>query len=71
MQKIPMPNPIAELDGDEMTRVLWRMIKETLRIMGAPDIGGVRAPLYDITEEDKAICRECAKQIQILVAQYA
>ena len=30
MQKIPMPNPIAELDGDEMTRVLWRMIKETL-----------------------------------------
>ena len=25
-----MPNPIAELDGDEMTRVLWRMIKETL-----------------------------------------
>ena len=30
MQKIPMPNPIAELDGDEMTRVLWRMIKDTL-----------------------------------------
>ena len=25
-----MPNPIAELDGDEMTRVLWRMLKETL-----------------------------------------
>lgn len=30
MQKIPMPNPIAELDGDEMTRVFWRMIKDTL-----------------------------------------
>jgi dihydrodipicolinate synthase/N-acetylneuraminate lyase len=50
---------------------MYGMIKETLRIMGAPDIGGVRAPLYDITEEDKAICRECAKQIQILVSQYA
>ena len=25
-----MQNPIAELDGDEMTRVLWRMIKDTL-----------------------------------------
>ena len=25
-----MNNPIAELDGDEMTRILWRMIKETL-----------------------------------------
>ena len=25
-----MPNPIAELDGDEMTRILWRMIKDTL-----------------------------------------
>ncbi|MBQ9044682.1 MAG: NADP-dependent isocitrate dehydrogenase [Oscillospiraceae bacterium] len=27
---IEMKNPIAELDGDEMTRVLWRMIKDTL-----------------------------------------
>ena len=27
--KIPM-NPIAELDGDEMTRVLWKQIKEEL-----------------------------------------
>ena len=30
MKKISMPNPIAELDGDEMTRVLWRMIKDEL-----------------------------------------
>ena len=30
MHRIPMPNPIAELDGDEMTRILWRMIKDTL-----------------------------------------
>ena len=30
MTKIPMQNPVAELDGDEMTRILWRMIKDTL-----------------------------------------
>ena len=30
MMKIPMQNPIAELDGDEMTRILWRMIKDEL-----------------------------------------
>ncbi|MEE1182567.1 MAG: NADP-dependent isocitrate dehydrogenase, partial [Treponema sp.] len=30
MAKIEMKNPIAELDGDEMTRVLWAVIKEKL-----------------------------------------
>ena len=25
-----MQNPIVEMDGDEMTRVLWQMIKEEL-----------------------------------------
>ena len=25
-----MPNPIAELDGDEMTRIIWAMIKDEL-----------------------------------------
>ena len=30
MKKISMPNPIAELDGDEMTRIIWAMIKEEL-----------------------------------------
>jgi isocitrate dehydrogenase len=28
--KIPMKNAIAELDGDEMTRVLWALVKEKL-----------------------------------------
>ena len=27
MEKIKMQNAIAELDGDEMTRVLWGMIR--------------------------------------------
>ncbi|MDY4888947.1 MAG: NADP-dependent isocitrate dehydrogenase [Sphaerochaetaceae bacterium] len=30
MKKIKMTTPIVEMDGDEMTRVLWKMIKETL-----------------------------------------
>ena len=30
MKKISMPNPIAELDGDEMTRIIWAMIKNEL-----------------------------------------
>ncbi|WP_010259824.1 NADP-dependent isocitrate dehydrogenase [Treponema primitia] len=28
--RIPMKNPIAEIDGDEMTRVLWALVKEKL-----------------------------------------
>ena len=28
MQKIKMTTPIVEMDGDEMTRVLWKMIKD-------------------------------------------
>ena len=28
MAKIKMTTPIVEMDGDEMTRILWKMIKE-------------------------------------------
>ncbi len=30
MNKIPMTTPIVEMDGDEMTRILWKMIKDEL-----------------------------------------
>jgi isocitrate dehydrogenase, NADP-dependent, eukaryotic type len=30
MEKIKMTTPIVEMDGDEMTRVLWKMIKDQL-----------------------------------------
>ena len=30
MDKIKMTAPIVEMDGDEMTRILWKMIKEHL-----------------------------------------
>ncbi len=30
MRKIQVENPVVELDGDEMTRIIWAMIKEKL-----------------------------------------
>ena len=30
MKKIPVKNPVVELDGDEMTRIIWRFIKDKL-----------------------------------------
>ena len=30
MEKIQMKTPLVEMDGDEMTRILWQMIKEQL-----------------------------------------
>lgn len=30
MSKIRVVNPVVELDGDEMTRIIWKMIKEQL-----------------------------------------
>ena len=29
-KKIVVKNPVVELDGDEMTRILWRWIKDKL-----------------------------------------
>ena len=29
-KKVKVENPVAELDGDEMTRVIWKMIKDLL-----------------------------------------
>jgi isocitrate dehydrogenase len=30
MARIKVKNPVVELDGDEMTRIIWRYIKEKL-----------------------------------------
>ena len=30
MEKIKMKTPLVEMDGDEMTRILWQMIKDEL-----------------------------------------
>ena len=30
MDKIKVANPVVELDGDEMTRIIWSFIKDKL-----------------------------------------
>ena len=30
MSKIKMNTPLVEMDGDEMTRIIWKMIKDIL-----------------------------------------
>ena len=30
MAKIKVKNPVVEMDGDEMTRIIWKYIKEQL-----------------------------------------
>ena len=30
MAKIKVQNPIVEIDGDEMTRIIWKWIRERL-----------------------------------------
>ena len=30
MSKIKVDNPVVELDGDEMTRIIWQFIKDKL-----------------------------------------
>ncbi|MDR2803025.1 MAG: NADP-dependent isocitrate dehydrogenase, partial [Treponema sp.] len=30
MQKIAMKTPLVEIDGDEMTHILWELVKEKL-----------------------------------------
>jgi isocitrate dehydrogenase len=32
IRKIKVKNPVVELDGDEMTRIIWKDIKERVRL---------------------------------------
>jgi isocitrate dehydrogenase len=31
-KKIVVKNPVVELDGDEMTRIIWKKIREEVRL---------------------------------------
>ena len=48
MSKITVKNPIVELDGDEMTRIIWDFIKKKL-ILSAHDVadGGLFITLLE------------------------
>ena len=45
MEKIQMTTPLVEMDGDEMTRILWKMIKYDLKEMWKSPNGTIRAIL--------------------------
>ena len=49
---------------------MYGMIKETLRKLGGPDCGSVRAPLAELVEADYAIADECAAMIKAAVEKY-
>ena len=50
---------------------MYAVIKGILRLNGGPDIGGVRAPLYNLQPEDMPIVEACAADIRGLIAKYA
>ena len=50
---------------------MYAMIKEIIIQRGGPDLGSVRAPLLPLYEEDFAIAKACAQDIDALVAKYA
>jgi len=67
MDKILMRTPIAELDGDEMTRVIWQWIKDTL-ILPFVDL---KTEYYDLSLTNReatkdAVTKEAAAAIERL-----
>ncbi len=62
MSKIQMTTPVVEMDGDEMTRILWQWIKEIL-ILPHVDL---KSEYYDLglkhrDETDDAVTEESAR----------
>ena len=49
---------------------MYGVIKAVLRKMGAPDCGGVRAPLYNLVPEDEAQVDKCVAMIQAAYDKY-
>lgn len=49
---------------------MYAVIKGILREQGGPDIGGVRAPLFDLQAEDLPIVKELVAEITALVKKY-
>ena len=49
---------------------MYGMIKESLRRLGAPDCGSVRAPLAELVEADYAIVDECVAMIKAAQEKY-
>ena len=59
MAKIQMKTPLVEMDGDEMTRILWKIIKDEL-IYPFIDL---KSEYYDLGLE----CTETRQTIRLLL----
>ena len=67
MKKIEMKTPLVEIDGDEMTRILWNMIKDEL-ILPFVDL---KSEYYDLSlpnrdDTDDKVTVESAEAIKRL-----
>lgn len=49
---------------------MYAVIKEIIRLQGGPDVGGVRAPLLNLTEGDGAVTAQAAQMIAGAIAKY-
>lgn len=49
---------------------MYAVIKAVLRKLGAPDIGGVRAPLYEIQPEDEPVVEEAAAMVRKALEEF-
>ncbi|MBQ6844919.1 MAG: dihydrodipicolinate synthase family protein [Agathobacter sp.] len=49
---------------------MYAVIKAVLRKLGAPDCGGVRAPLFNLVPEDEAQIDKCVEMIKAAYAKY-
>ena len=49
---------------------MYAIIKEIIRLQGGPDVGGVRAPLLNLAENDGAVAAQAAEMIAGAIAKY-
>ena len=49
---------------------MYAVIKEVMRLRGAPDIGGVREPFLNLAETDYPLCKEIAADIDAAIGRY-
>lgn len=65
---------------NEICRIIYRLcsthgnmyaaMKGVIRLQGGPDVGGVRAPLAQLAEEDKPILKACEEQIAEAIRKF-
>ena len=63
MAKIKVKNPVVELDGDEMTRIIWSFIKDKL----IKPYLEINLKYYDLGMESRDKTDDLALSVKVLV----